>query len=139
MAVSYLPTNHVHILNNLLSRFPMDSEYKGKKTLADMALESFGLQTPLIQFHEIPSRCPSIPSEEPKSEIDAEGLKDAFGNLDFAAFSEKFDELTMTTKHPHITTWYALLVPLFLIGILTETLTVKVPAPHYWRNTYHES
>ncbi|KAF5364954.1 hypothetical protein D9758_008110 [Tetrapyrgos nigripes] len=38
--------------------FPMGSEYTGERTVANLALESFALQTPLIQYHEVPSRCP---------------------------------------------------------------------------------
>ncbi|KAF5361433.1 hypothetical protein D9758_006162 [Tetrapyrgos nigripes] len=88
--------------------FPMGSEYKGEKTIADLALESFGLQAPLIQFHEIPSRCPSTttPSDEKESDGDEPEPIDPFGSFDFSSFVTNFDDTAMKTKnHPHVTAW----------------------------------
>ena len=36
--------------------FPLGSPERGDRTLADEALESFGITIPLIEFHKIPSR-----------------------------------------------------------------------------------
>ncbi|KAF5361491.1 hypothetical protein D9758_006202 [Tetrapyrgos nigripes] len=94
--------------------FPMGSGYEREKTMADLALESFGLQAPLIQFHDIPSRCPSTPSNEskdgdmetePKTEAEeANMLVDVNGNFDISSFAKKMKS-SRTEKHPHITTW----------------------------------
>jgi hypothetical protein len=40
-------------------RFPLGTHERHRKTLADEALESFGVSTPLLQFHDVPSRCHS--------------------------------------------------------------------------------
>ncbi|KAF5364886.1 hypothetical protein D9758_008107 [Tetrapyrgos nigripes] len=75
--------------------FPMGSEYTGEKTLADLALESFSLQTSLIQYHHIPFRCPD-------------------GN-ETATADNVLDELSsfkdgIINDHPHVTTWSQLRV-----------------------------
>ncbi|KAJ7256515.1 hypothetical protein B0H12DRAFT_1112424 [Mycena haematopus] len=36
--------------------FPLDSEERGKKTMADLALESFSFSIPLLEFHDAASR-----------------------------------------------------------------------------------
>ncbi|KAF5364904.1 hypothetical protein D9758_008143 [Tetrapyrgos nigripes] len=64
--------------------FPMGSEYKGEKTLVDMALESFSLRMPLIRFHKIPSRCQK------------DGAVDVISND--------------PVDHPHVITWSQLQV-----------------------------
>jgi hypothetical protein len=40
-------------------RFPLGTHGQHRKTLTDEALESFGVTTPLLQFHDVPSRCHS--------------------------------------------------------------------------------
>ncbi|KAL1742983.1 hypothetical protein HDZ31DRAFT_65451 [Schizophyllum fasciatum] len=37
--------------------FPLDSEHSGEKTLADRALESFSVISPMVRFHEVKNRC----------------------------------------------------------------------------------
>ncbi|KAK0497989.1 hypothetical protein EDD18DRAFT_127704 [Armillaria luteobubalina] len=37
--------------------FPLGSSFYAEKTLADLAVDSFGISVPLLQFSEIPSRC----------------------------------------------------------------------------------
>ncbi|KAK0471373.1 hypothetical protein IW261DRAFT_1405834 [Armillaria novae-zelandiae] len=37
--------------------FPLGSSFHTDKTLADLAVDSFGISVPLLQFSEIPSRC----------------------------------------------------------------------------------
>ncbi|KAF5364908.1 hypothetical protein D9758_008147 [Tetrapyrgos nigripes] len=68
--------------------FPMGSEFKGEKTLQELAIESFSLQTPLIQFHDVPSRCPK-----------------STGSMGVAN-----DETLFSISHPHVTTWSQLRV-----------------------------
>lgn len=43
--------------------FPLGSRNQLEKTLADEALESFGVTTPLLQFHSVHSRCYSADKE----------------------------------------------------------------------------
>jgi hypothetical protein len=37
--------------------FPLHSEDRGEKTMADLALESFSISIPLIEFHDAASQC----------------------------------------------------------------------------------
>ncbi|KAF7363792.1 hypothetical protein MSAN_01037100 [Mycena sanguinolenta] len=37
--------------------FPLDSEDRGEKTIADLALESFSFSIPLLEFHDAASQC----------------------------------------------------------------------------------
>ncbi|KAF8205802.1 hypothetical protein K438DRAFT_523452 [Mycena galopus ATCC 62051] len=42
--------------------FPLGSEERSEKTVADLALESFSTSVPLIEFHDAASRCINVPS-----------------------------------------------------------------------------
>jgi len=48
----------------LCLRFPLGSPQQGNRTLADEAFESFSISVPLIEFHEIQSRCSSLTEED---------------------------------------------------------------------------
>ncbi|KAF5364956.1 hypothetical protein D9758_008112 [Tetrapyrgos nigripes] len=77
--------------------FPMGSEYTGEKTLADLALESFSLQTSLIQSHHMPSRCPDGNESETAT---ADSVLDEFSSFKDGIIND----------HPHVTTWSQLRV-----------------------------
>jgi hypothetical protein len=109
----------------------MGSEYQGEKTIADLALESFGLSVPLIRFHDIPSRCPSVlnddeDGEKTKSEKDAviDILKEALESNNYPSFQKNLN-YSRTDKHPHVTTWYPSHRTLCRIPVLTLILGPK--------------
>lgn len=59
---------------NGFSRFPLGSKETGDLTLADQAIEHFGISTNLLEFHPIPSRCGS-PSEADLHAASSEGAE----------------------------------------------------------------
>ncbi|KAK7443476.1 hypothetical protein VKT23_015650 [Stygiomarasmius scandens] len=89
--------------------FPMGSEDTGEKKVTDLALESFSVAIPLVEFHEIPSRCPIGNDTESKGETDLEQggiIVDVDGNVNFTSFVKKLVlKNARTEKHPHIITW----------------------------------
>ncbi|KAJ6531299.1 hypothetical protein B0H19DRAFT_1273505 [Mycena capillaripes] len=48
--------------------FPLGSEERGEKTLADLALESFSISIPLLEFHDAASQCADASSGGPSSD-----------------------------------------------------------------------
>jgi len=95
--------------------FPLGSPDRGNRTMADEALESFGITIPLIEFHEIPSRCSNssgaenTPKEDSKAKEAAESktLDDGDDNDDLEE-NEKAKSITQPKKgkprHPHVVT-----------------------------------
>ncbi|THV06662.1 hypothetical protein K435DRAFT_710817 [Dendrothele bispora CBS 962.96] len=92
--------------------FPMGSEYMGEKSIADLAVESSGVFVPLVQFYDIPSRCPSAANDAKSDsgddpELENNVIMDANGNIDFTEVAKKLklNQAAKTEKHPHIITW----------------------------------
>jgi hypothetical protein len=62
MAVSFIHAGRAIYLSTSVSpccRFPLGADGEPEKTLADKALESFGVTTPLLRFHSVRSQCHS--------------------------------------------------------------------------------
>jgi hypothetical protein len=112
-------------LNNLFPpclSLPLGSTERGNRTLVDEALESFGISIPLIEFHEIQSRCPNSTEEErndhndPNIEgnlepavsrsDDSDSDDDEVGEkVDWHRQTTDFDKIIPVHKlHPHIVT-----------------------------------
>jgi hypothetical protein len=55
------PYVHAALLRNWthppLTRFPLGSSEQSDKTLVDEAIETFGISVPLLEFHDIKTRC----------------------------------------------------------------------------------
>ncbi|THV02601.1 hypothetical protein K435DRAFT_962911 [Dendrothele bispora CBS 962.96] len=90
--------------------FPMGSKYMGEKTITDLALESFAVSVPLVQFHTIPSRCPSVVNDtksDSGDDFELGVVMDVNGNFNFTKIAGKLKlkDAAKTEKHPHIVTW----------------------------------
>ncbi|THV02602.1 hypothetical protein K435DRAFT_775406 [Dendrothele bispora CBS 962.96] len=79
--------------------FPLGSEYKKEKTIADLALESFAIELPLLEFHDIPSPCPSV-SDDTRVGFEADYEEEE----DDAKREWEYIQ-TRGIWHPHIITW----------------------------------
>ncbi|KAJ7709472.1 hypothetical protein B0H17DRAFT_1028090 [Mycena rosella] len=44
--------------------FPLGSDERGDKTIADLALESFAVSVPLLEFHAVASQCDTVDASE---------------------------------------------------------------------------
>jgi len=85
---------------------PTSSRNKQEKTLAELALESFSLSLPLVEFHDVPSRCPAVASDHKaelrelhvQGDLFAESIDDSVHSMDIAR------EFKMSKRHPHIIT-----------------------------------
>jgi hypothetical protein len=53
-------TNEIIMHQN--ARFPLGSLDHGERTLVDKAVDLFGFSIPLLEFHEVQSRCPNVSS-----------------------------------------------------------------------------
>src|SRR6202035_4755580 len=95
--------------------FPLGSPERGDRTMADEALESFGITIPLIEFHEIPSRCSNssgaenTPKEDSKiKEVAEPKTLDGDDDNDDLGENEKAKPVTPPKngkpRHPHVVT-----------------------------------
>ncbi|KAE9389876.1 hypothetical protein BT96DRAFT_1024841 [Gymnopus androsaceus JB14] len=53
--------------------FPLNSQNNAEKNMIDDAIEAFGISEPLIQFHTIRSKCPSIANTDDDDDDDEDG------------------------------------------------------------------
>ena len=102
--------------------FPLGSPEQGNRTMADEALESFGISIPLIEFHEVQNRCSNSTSDRGDGKVEgASGTKvwdndsrdngsdekeSDKANLDAEVRgSQKENDVTPSHKlHPHVVT-----------------------------------
>ncbi|KAF8063483.1 hypothetical protein FPV67DRAFT_247135 [Lyophyllum atratum] len=84
--------------------FPLGSPDKGEKTVADEAVESFGVTVPLIQFGHINSRCDNEDGEEDPEEQDGEDPPILENSTERGSLLETTEGKAVLESHPYIVT-----------------------------------
>jgi hypothetical protein len=121
--------------------FPLGSPERGDRTLADEALESFGITIPLIEFHEIPSRCSNssgaenTPKEDSKAKETAEPKTlDGDDDNDDLGENEKAKSVVQPKKgkprHPHVVTRCVLNIFITLVYDTIPPISHQYPASY---------
>lgn len=109
---------HSFIHQDLYFRFPLGSLSRSKKSLADEALESFGVTVPLLRFHGVHSWCHSPGKDshqaaDEESHSDNEEDEEDLPQLDDNANANLLDETLSLEKtngrpalksHPYVVT-----------------------------------
>ncbi|KAF5370516.1 hypothetical protein D9615_010329 [Tricholomella constricta] len=72
---SYVPDS-VEMLSVRTWPFPLGSQDHRNKSLAEQALESFGVSIPLVQFHGVKSRCVESANDASKGSTKPDGIVD---------------------------------------------------------------
>ncbi|GLB42812.1 hypothetical protein LshimejAT787_1202610 [Lyophyllum shimeji] len=84
--------------------FPLGSPDRGKKTIADKAVESFGVTVPLIQFHPILSRCEHKGLEDVLDEFEEEDPGFLGQLMEQKASMETTEGKGVLSHHPYVIT-----------------------------------
>ncbi|KAK0189982.1 hypothetical protein F5146DRAFT_646847 [Armillaria mellea] len=87
--------------------FPLGASFHADKTLADLAVDSFGISVPLLQFSEIPSRCTNSSANLNTSDQATTASQDTTATSNSVQTKPKQteeDTHAYQTMHPHVVT-----------------------------------
>ncbi|PBK70457.1 hypothetical protein ARMSODRAFT_1017997 [Armillaria solidipes] len=85
--------------------FPLGLPFHADKTLSDLAVDSFGISIPLIQFSEIPSRCGNSSANiTDQASSTSKDTAPSFDSVQAKPLKQMKEDFPVYKNHPHVVT-----------------------------------